>query len=402
MNNFSFDLLNRLIKDFYNSKLSKGGSTRNLKIKLTIKDAELSTYTGRDSFKYIESNDAELASLEKKGYIIVRRDYAHQLQSVELNIGAVDDIRKAIGIEDRDAILASILKILQTVPNSKIVQAFADAEIAYIKDKFCWHKSYFKDEKELSAIIRVLDAMSRQTEEIMERDFSVTVLSDSKAFGALKNKVITILKKFDESLIMTDDETDEEILLNYNIVKNSTYALVKGELNFKLNNQSIELKKLGFEYSLSDEMIKQIKLLPSSLTKLITVENLTTFYKFNEENAVIIYLAGFHNHTKQLLLNKIYKNFEGLECYHFGDIDAGGFMIYNNLVSSTGISFKPYKMGIAELVAHQDNLKTLTENDRVRLTNMQSKNEYAIFHEVITYMLENNVKLEQEILDLWS
>lgn len=399
MNKFSFDLLNKLIKNYYNSKLSKGGSTRNLKIKLTTNDAELSSYTGRDSFKYIEDNDAELACLEKKGYIIVHRDYNNQLQSVELVISAKDEIIKAIGFEDRDAKLDSILQILQTATDSKIVQTFVDSEVAYIKDKFCWHKSFFNDEKELSAILRVLNAMSRQTEEIMERDFSVQILNDSKAFGILKSKIIKILKKFDELLVLTEDETDEEILLNYNIVKNSTYALVKGELNFKLNNQLIELKKLGFEYSLSDAMIKQIELLPSNISKLITVENLTTFYKINEETAVVVFLSGFHNHTKQMFLKKIYKYFNKLECYHFGDIDVGGFLIYNNLVGSTGIPFEPYKMGVAELVAHRDNLKTLTENDRARLADMLTKKEYEIFHTAISYMLENNVKLEQEILD---
>lgn len=399
MDKFSFDLLEKLIKNYYNSVLSKGGSFRNLKVRLTINDRELSTYTGRDAFKYIEANDAKLATLEKKGYIFIRRDCDDRLVAVELNLDAVEEIRKEIGYEDRDEILERIIKILIEGENRGFVADFAKAEIDYIKQKYKYHKSFYEDEKELISILKVLNAMVSQTEEIMERDFSVRVLGDSKALTALKNKVIAIAKRYDNSLVLGDEDNDKEVLLNYNIVKNSTYALIKGNLNFQLNDQIIELKKLGFEYSLSDAMIKQLKFLPSKFNRLITVENLTTFYNINDDNALVIFLSGFHNHTKQMLIKKIYEHFNVQNCYHFGDIDAGGFIIFNNLVKSTGIPFKPYKMGVDELKANLKHLKQLTENDKQRLLNLKADSSYSMFNEVITYMLENNVKLEQEILD---
>lgn len=183
------------------------------------------------------------------------------------------------------------------------------------------------------------------------------------------------------------------------IVGYSTYALIKGNLNFKLNEQIINLDRLGFEYSLSDAMIKNLEFLPSEFKRLITVENLTSFYKINEKDSVVIYLAGFHNHTKQLLIKKLYSAFEIEECYHFGDIDAGGFSIFNNLVQATDIRFIPYKMGIAELESCKQSVKPLTANDRTRLERMRSDADFSVFAEVIDYMLLNDVKLEQEALD---
>lgn len=399
MDKFSFDLLEKLIKNYYNSVLSKGGSSRNLKVRLTTNDRELSTYTGRDAFKYIETNDAKLAALEKKEYIFVRRDRDDRLMSVELNLDAVEEIRKDIGYEDRDEILERIIDIFIKSENQGFVADFAEAEIDYIKQKYKYHKSFYDNDKELVSILKVLNAMVTQTEEIMERDFSVRILGDSKALTSLKSKVIAIAKKYDNSLVLKDEDSNKEVLLNYNIVKNSTYALIKGNLNFQLNDQIIELKKLKFEYSLSDAMIKQLKFLPSKFDRLITVENLTTFYNIYDDNALVVFLSGFHNHTKQMLIKKIYEHFHPQNCYHFGDIDAGGFVIYNNLIKSTGIPFKPYKMGVNELETNFIHLKPLTENDKQRLLNLKTDNNYSMFTEVITYMLENNVKLEQEILD---
>lgn len=400
MDKFSFNILEGLIKRYNRSVLSKGGSKRTLKIKLTITDPELSTYRGRDSFKYINDNDAKLAALEKKKFIFVHRGYGEQLESVELNLQSVNVVRQAIGVEDRNQILVRIIETFKNSPQEGFVCEFANAEVEYIEKKYNWHTSFYKNEQELHSILKVLNALVKQTEEIMERDFSVRILGDSKAFSALKSKVISIAKRYDKSLIINDESEDtDEILLNYNIAKNSTYTLIKGNLNFQLNEQVIELSKLGYEFSLSDSMIKDMKLLPSKFSKLITVENLTSFHKIKEDNAVIIFLSGFHNHTKQMLIKKIYENFTISECLHFGDIDVGGFMIFNNLVQTTKVPFQPFKMGIKELKTYLQHLKSLTPNDKRRLQILKNDMNYKIFDDTVDFMLEKNVKLEQEILD---
>ena len=110
-------------------------------------------------------------------------------------------------------------------------------------------------------------------------------------------------------------------------------------------------------------MIKSVRLLDSAVSKVITVENLTSFYAMNDKSAVIIYLAGFHNHTKQSLLLKIYEKYPNAEYLHFSDIDAGGFLIFNNLVEKTGIPFKPYRMNVDELKSNiSDSVDALKSN----------------------------------------
>lgn len=74
-------------------------------------------------------------------------------------------------------------------------------------------------------------------------------------------------------------------------------------------------------------------------------------------------------------------------------------MIFNNLLEKTGIPFVPFKMGVKELIENKNKLKNLTSTDKKRLNKMLTDSKFSVFSDVISYMLENNVKLEQEILD---
>ena len=56
-------------------------------------------------------------------------------------------------------------------------------------------------------------------------------------------------------------------------------------------------------------------------------------------------------------------------------------------------------MNVDELKSNLNNLKRLTENDIKRLNKMKNDEKFSYFHDVISYMLENGVKLEQELLD---
>ena len=240
----------------------------------------------------------------------------------------------------------------------------------------------------------VFEKMFLLTEETKKRDFSAKYLGDSKLFESIQGRIIKIIKDFDGNNYASDDD----VLSEYNIVKNSSYALVKNNLVLKINNSVINLNDFGYEISLSDEMIKSLCILDSNVYKVITVENLTSFYKLNDPDSVIIYLGGFHNHTKQSLLMKLYEKYPKAQYFHFSDIDAGGFLIFNNLVLKTGIPFIPYRMSVNELKQNH-NLKQLTENDKKRLKGLLLDSRFDLFKDVIEYMLDNNVKLEQEILD---
>ena len=96
------------------------------------------------------------------------------------------------------------------------------------------------------------------------------------------------------------------------------------------------------------------------------------------------------------LLEEIYRAVPNIDFYHFGDIDVGGFLIYEDLCQRTGIPFKRYMMDLNDLKQYEAYGRALTENDRVRIERMLKENPGAAYADVLTYMLAAGIKLEQE------
>ena len=84
---------------------------------------------------------------------------------------------------------------------------------------------------------------------------------------------------------------------------------------------------------------------------------------------------------------------------HFGDIDAGGFYIHENLCKITGIPFRLWRMSVEELKdsRYAECLLKLSANDRKRLKALA---EHEMYRDLVQYMMEHDVKLEQEIVSL--
>lgn len=345
MNTFEKILLNKLLDKYESSKLSKGGTAVSRSIKLTPKDDVLSSYTASDSYKYADENDAIIKRLEAKGFIKAEWNY-DTFKSLTLNIANVDSIYDYLNRDKPSDELNRIKEVLSQYEFDGFINDFIDYVSDYIKTKYDYPKSYFVDSKQLKLLLDIFTQLLKLEEDMKKRDFSVKYLGDSKLFESVQGKVIKIIKDFDSNSY----DSDEEVLAAYNIVKNTSYAIVKNKLIFKLNDCIIDLDKLGFEYLLSDEMIRSLEIIDSNVTKVITVENLTSFYALDDKEAVIVYLAGFHNHTKQELLKKIYSKYLNAEYLHFSDIDAGGFWIYQKLKEKTGIPFIPYRMSVKELI----------------------------------------------------
>lgn len=109
----------------------------------------------------------------------------------------------------------------------------------------------------------------------------------------------------------------------------------------------------------------------------------------------MIYLGGYHNSVRRALLQEVYACCPNAAYYHFGDIDAGGYEIYRNLCEKTGIPFKMYRMDLKTLQSYEKYGKPLTLNDRKRLQGMRDRDG---LRELVDYMLEHDVKLEQECI----
>ena len=394
MEKFSKELLEGLLSKYQRSVLSKNGSAKNISIKYNFDNKIFKDYK---DYRQVGTIEAQLKYLEDNKFIKIQKDRNDNILSVSLEVSEIENIYKLLNIENPAKILTNILEYLKSFNATGVARDFIKEEIEYIQSNFKYHKQLYDNVDELHNLLKCLNEIQKIKDEIMERDFSVRLFNDSKIFALrYKTKTINILKQYKSEL---KDFSDEEVLKEFNLIKNSSYVLVKNNLNFQINKQIINLNKFGFEFSLSDSMIKDMKILPSNFESVITVENLTSFKTLKDKNSVVIFLSGFNSHTKQMLLKKIYEKYSNKKYLHFGDIDVGGFRIFNHLKYSTKIPFEPYRMGISELKGNKTHLKQLTSNDIKNLHSLKNDSQYDLFKEEIDYMLENNVKLEQEVLD---
>ena len=208
-----------------------------------------------------------------------------------------------------------------------------------------------------------------------------------------------IMRRFSENYEGMDNDA---ILAEHGIYHTPNYVYMKGTGCLQIGKQNrcmVNLEELHQGIGLSGEDLDTLQWMDSSLVKkVITIENLTTFFRWEEKNSVLIYLGGYHNTVRRQLLQKLYKAFPQAEFLHFGDIDIGGFEIYRDLCRRTGIPFRPYLMDIEQLQQYGEYGKKLTENDLRRLDELLEKEEYRDVWPVLEYMREHGEKLEQECI----
>ncbi|MBR1750619.1 MAG: hypothetical protein IJ740_07020 [Ruminococcus sp.] len=242
---------------------------------------------------------------------------------------------------------------------------------------------------EFEKLLKAVSMVFEVKEEMFIRDFSIKVFGDSKTFEAIKGKVKRLLFQY-------GDFPDEDTVLEYlNIVKNPGHIFMKGSGVINISGQSIDLSKLGGDIAISSSILKDIEKISITGRMVITIENLTSFNAFSEDNTFAIYLGGYHNTHRRNFIMQLFHDNPETEFFHFGDIDAGGFYILLHLREKTGVPFRPYHMDISTLQKYSAYAKPLTENDKKRLERLSD----TVFSDTIKFMLENNCKLEQEAID---
>ena len=383
MNDYKIMILKKLITKYEHSN----NVNRKISLKFDIKN--MYDYVSEDSYKYVNLIESATLSLEKLNYIEVIRDKVG-INKVILNKDMLDDIYKYLNIESKDMKKEKYLKLINYYQDKgELTSKFCNLIREKINNNKPY-KSYFKDAIELKDILITLSSLEKQEVEISRRAFSAKYLNDSKKLEKIESHIVKIILELDDTLT----DYNDDILSYFNVYKNPSFIYLRGSSIFKLKDNIIDLSKFNKELILTSRQLEDIEIVSLKESKVITIENLTSFYDYPlKSDILLIYLGGFHNKVKRDFLTKL-KNIKGLEFYHAGDIDVGGFYILNHLRNKTNINFKPIKMDIKTLEEYHEFTISLTSMDIKRLK-MISK-ELIEFKDIFDYMLENNVKLEQE------
>lgn len=387
-----------LLDVYENSVTYKGQNIRNQSF--AIKPEKIfydynGDYTDQEE---VNQFNREMQSLMEFEFVIL--DYERGIpviSKIKLNTNSINEIYLVLKREDiTEKRKREIEMHLQYMGIHYIMDAFCKKQIERLND--------YKDAKYTSDIainiLRLLKYVLGNNRDIMERELSVAVLGDTKLFEkSYKSRICSIIEEYGElelDLSALDKKEKEKVILEeYHVFSNPSYIFLKGNVDIHyIDGSSIKVTPNN-PIAILSETIAQIEMIKVNSDRIVTVENLTSYNRMNDNKSTFIYLSGYHNTAKQRFLKKIAEYNSGVSWFHFGDIDPDGYFILKNLVEKTGIAFVPLYMDVEQLKNYRQYCKPLEKNDIVKANSLLKVHFYD---EVMEFMLANNCKLEQEII----
>ena len=352
-------------------------------------------YTDQDE---VNQFNREMQSLMEFEFVIL--DYERGIpviSKIKLNTNSINEIYSVLKREDITVKRNREIKMYtQYMGVHDIMDALCKSQVERLND--------YKDAKYTSDIainiLKLLKYVLVNNSDIMERELSVAVLGDTKLFEkSYKSRICSIIEEYGELeldlSVLDKKEKEKAILEEYQVFSNPSYIFFKGNVDIHyVDGNSISVTPDN-PIAILSEAIARIEMIKVNSNRIVTVENLTSYNRINDNKSTFIYLSGYHNTAKQRFLKKIAENNSGVSWFHFGDIDPDGYYILKNLVEKTGIAFVPLYMDVQQLINCKQYCKPLEKNDMVKANSLL---KFHFYDEVMEFMLANNCKLEQEII----
>lgn len=398
LSKIQIDALNMLLDVYENSVTYKGQNIRNQSF--AIKPEKIfydynGDYTDQDE---VNQFNREIQSLMEFDFVILEYERGIPVISkIKLNTNSINEIYSVLKREDITKKRNREIKIYtQYMGVHDIIDAFCKSQVERLND--------YKDAKYTSDIainiLKLLKYVLENNSDIMERELSVAVLGDTKLFEkSYKSRICSIIEEYGElelDLSALDKKEKEKVILEeYQVFSNPSYIFLKGNVDIHYIDGSSISATPDNPIAILSESIARIEMIKVNSNRIVTVENLTSYNRINDNKSTFIYLSGYHNTAKQRFLKKIAEYNSGVSWFHFGDIDPDGYYILKNLVEKTGIAFVPLYMDVEQLKNYRQYCKPLEKNDMVKANSLLKVHFYD---EVMEFMLANNCKLEQEII----
>ena len=401
MADYEEKLLTMLAEKYRKSK--KDAKTNVIARRTRVRPSEL--------YKNYSHNDGDMDKIQgirqaakecqKKGFVTFEEDgFSSEIRAIYLVDEKIEEVEryleKQYGYESKGSKKAYLERLIAAYGKSTPA---AQKECERLRRVLLENRipPKYREEEDL---LKALVFIERNEQDLFLREASSMIYGDSKYLEeVMLSRVCKVLRDF-LGKPCEEDELEDEILLPYHIRRDRQKLCLKGNVSLRINGkiQNLGEFRWGMEF-FADELERVEKVVVRG-TEWITVENYTSWLRLEKPEAAIFYLGGYASRSQREFLKKVYKDNPQIQYRHFGDIDAGGLYIHEHLCRVTGIPFQMYRMSVEELEnpRFQPCLHPLTVQDRKRLKSLEQQERYR---ELAQYMLEKNVKLEQEIVSLW-
>ncbi len=392
------EVLNFLLDKYENSATYKGDNLR--KQSFSINPEKVfpeynEDYTDQDE---VDNFNSEMNILMKMQYVNLKYIKGTSVISkITLNTSMIEKIYQVLKRRDISKKREKEIEMYRQFLNiNPLIDAFCNEQISRL--------SNYKNAKYTLDIARnVLKLLTKvlgNKQDIMERELSIAILGNTKLFEkSYKSRICSIIEEygnFGEDLTILDKKQKEKVILEeYQVFSNPSYIYLKGYVDIYYINGIVIKITPDNPIAISSESIMQIDYIQVKSNRIITVENLTSYNRVYDTKTTFIYISGYHNTAKQKFVKKMVDGNDVRFWGHFGDIDPDGYFILKNLKDKIGINIEPIYMNVEQLIKYRKYCKPLENNDVVKAMSLLKINFYS---EVMEYMLENNCKLEQEII----
>ncbi|MGL5435360.1 MAG: Wadjet anti-phage system protein JetD domain-containing protein [Lachnospiraceae bacterium] len=394
-------ILNDLLDSYEKSLLFTGKNKVNIRISFPFTVKRVPEYFDESSLVYEELH-IKLRELEQKGFIhIVWKRENHIVGKVILQESQVEEIYRFLKRKPKADSVGNTLQLLDDISVTCITpvcSSFIGWLCARIReDEPVKEYIDLAQPDKTRQLLQALCHIEENKDGCYIREFSIRHFGDSKVLEPLLGLIGKVMRRFGSRFAEMDIYA---ILAEYFIYHTPNYIYIKGDRGgLQFADSCIDLGVLKQGVGISGEDLPFMKFFGTEqIIKVITIENLTTFFSWQEPDSILIYLGGYHNSVRRDLLRLLYDRLPHARYLHFGDIDAGGFEIYEDLCNKTGIPFQPYNMNLKILKEYEQYAKKLTLNDRKRIEEMRRQKRECVYRDVLNYMLEQDVKLEQECI----
>lgn len=228
----------------------------------------------------------------------------------------------------------------------------------------------------LTVLSRVLDWKG----ESLLRFASCVICRDSKRLEKLQSRLETALRQI-------NGQTLEDL----GLIEKPRQVLLHGPLRL----DGLDLASLRGAVTVSETDIRQAQSVACTATRILTIENETTFLelvKLNHGDTLLIQ-TSYPNRALVSLLARVSTD---LPCFHFGDTDPAGFDILRSLREKTGRPFLPLHMRFRP----RDDAPALIAEEAKILTRLLADPRMTDCHTALHAMREagNKGDFEQESL----
>lgn len=356
-----------------------------------------------------EEINAAVISLAQRGFVgyeWMRGETNHLLAKLWLNYSNLDDeyrfLERTPEADAIDALLCHLIEFRAEI-KANWAHNWLNDTIDAIRKKRTVGNSLPADVNEREDLLKVIAALSARSElETPVRVFSVRCFGDSKRFErVVKARLIRILKKY---LMEDPDCSDEDTLRRVGLVQSPELFEFAGPLMLTFPGGVLDFGLLPLGGTLTAADLEAASLsVGAEVRRVLSIENHANFVEYvrrsRAKEELVLWHGGQLSPARLLFFQAVSAALSsGCSFYHWGDIDFGGFSMLARLRREVSPKILPLHMNVTELVQYVKFAQAFDKPYAERLKLLCEKPELADCQPTLRFMLEGNLRLEQEAL----